>query len=168
MNPFAIGSIVKTIDGSKTDGEVKFIACHSATSGGGKTCRRATCNHLAKDYCFVSWASGGMASYHHSELAFVNPPAASDNGSPSSSIVKADKLEVRDNRAKEEEKAPIRETIDFRIYNGFVQVREGRDGKTYLVDVANHASNADTPAIKEEELDYEAYATRITNVRKSR
>ena len=164
MNPFAVGSIVKTLDGSKTGGEIKFIACHSATSGGGKTCPRAACNHLAKDYCFVSWPGGGMASYHHNELAFVNPPAASNGDRTSGSIIKTDNVESRDRDGG----TLHQDAIDFRLYNGFLQIREGRDGNKYLVEVSNQPSSGDTPVIEENEIDYEAYATRIINIRKIR
>src|SRR5580698_9891223 len=86
MAQFQKGDIVNTslalhaAGGSpKIGGVVKYVACHAATTGGGKTCDKKTCAHPAKDYVFVIWPPDKtIFSYHNTflELSGAKPQAA--------------------------------------------------------------------------------------------
>jgi hypothetical protein len=164
MNPFEISDKVRTKDNARTGGVVKYIACFGATAAGGRKCDKRICVHMIRDYCWVKWGDGTVFSYEHNELGFEQPVI----GAPVQ-VVENDQKAVIDGEALAliEKQIAKKETLNYSIYNGFTQVRYGRDGQPYLVDVSG-TIQAEAPEIKEEELDYDVYnGKKLGNVRKS-
>lgn len=105
---------------AKNKGVVKYVACYLATTAGGKTCDKKTCQHTIKDYVWVEWPDGKLCSYHHQELERdgVAPVAM-----PDAAAFKAKAAEVSD-KIKKAEQAGIlgadngkKGDIDWNAYN---------------------------------------------------
>lgn len=157
MNPFNQSDIVRTVNGNRTGGVVKYIACKAATLAGGRTCDKKTCNHYVKDFVWVKWTDNSICSYEHSELAFEKAIAPD----PIKIIEKesTDKIDTIPSLPKPEDR------IDFNLYNGITAIRYTRDGKEVIVDVSGQGLAI--PPIEEKDLDFEAYNTKDV-VRKKR
>jgi hypothetical protein len=80
MNPYKVSDRVKTSGKNlvglatpivRLNGKVRYIACQLATTSGGKTCDKDTCQHTIKDYVWVLWpGKTATMSYHYSELDY--------------------------------------------------------------------------------------------------
>jgi hypothetical protein len=163
VNPFKPSDQVRIKDNRKTGGVVKYVACFAATTVGGKMCDKKTCVHKIRDYVWVRWGDNSVYSYDHNELGFEHPVV----GAP---IVAANPEGAIDNEALaliEKQIARQENKLDYSLYNGLTQIRHGRDGTKYLVDMTG-SSFAEAPEIKENELDYDVYNGKTPgNVRKS-
>jgi hypothetical protein len=144
MNPFKVDDVVRTTNGDKSGGIVKYIACNMATVAGGKSCDKKTCNHYVKDFVWVKWTDGKVFSYEHQELAI-------DKIVPTETKIIT---ETPTNKAQELAIPDIMESkIDFDLYNGITEVRYTRDGRGYTISKPIVVPDP----IAEQELDFDAY-----------
>lgn len=151
MNPFKINDKVKTVDNKRQNGTVKYIACNAATNSGGKSCDKKQCLHFVKDFVWVEWSDGKLYSYIHTELGFESVVVPTEimkveesNGIPSSKDLCIPPLKEKEDKF-----------FDYRLYNGFSQVRYTREGKPVIVDVLD--DGIVPTIIKDDELDFDVY-----------
>lgn len=155
MNTFKIGDPVRTKNNTRTNGVVKYVACVEATMKGGRKCDKKTCTHKIQDYCWVKWHDGVVCSYEYTELEFEKAVTAApvqvigtDEAKPT---IDGEALALVDSRAAKEQ-----EQAFFDFYNGYKQVRYGRDGREYVVDMTG-GSKANTTEIQNDEIDWDVY-----------
>ena len=154
-NPFKVGDIVKTVNGDKVNGTIKYVACYAATGSGGKACNKKTCNHYVKNFVWVEWADKKLCSYDHVELVFdgkIEPETINNIG-----LTEQEKSKFKETAKVLEEETKKSTQFNWLEYNGIVQTRYTRDGRPYLVDVAGGGSNPDIQPIDSSELDYNEY-----------
>lgn len=80
-NTFVVGDIVKTLPGLpgtiRNGGVIRYIACVAATSAGGKTCDKKTCQHPVKQIVWVQWQGHvNIFSYMYTELTLNSAPSS--------------------------------------------------------------------------------------------
>jgi hypothetical protein len=140
--------VVKTITSlvpSRSNGIITYIACYAATSAGGKTCDKKSCQHTST-HAWVKWEDGKTFSYSLLELEL---------DLPSKEVVKE-----KQPSSIEKFKSVVKEksTFDFDLYCGYTQVKYDRNGQPHLIKMGvSEVEIAITAPIKQEDLDYDQY-----------
>jgi hypothetical protein len=168
MNDFKVGDRVKTILGNRTGGTVKYIACHQATQSGGKTCDKKTCQHPIQNYIWVVWNDKSLCSYEYIELA-VDHSAETKATSPSTDKASIEEAKTAINKIISNDITRGMSEQDAQIYDGFAQIRRGRNGEAFIhYPLGAPSPHQDKQPVSEQELDWDAYTTQGSVIRKSK
>lgn len=149
-NPFKIGDIVRSADGKRFTGKVKYIACNLATAAGGRGCDKKFCNHQNKDIVWVIWPGDkNIFSYHHTEL-LLDKDGSDTKPEPKTTddAERTQKVEAIKKVIETKENADF-----FKFYNGFAKMKKDKFGRLYVQE----KEEVQPPEIKDDELNFAAY-----------